>query len=118
LARRHELPPLEPDEFPKIGYIVNNVAAGFLLHSEMKSIAFLDGFLVNPESGLRDRHRAICWLTATLLAHAEVLHLKTLGALTQSHGIEKIAKRFGFERKGEYIAIEKQMDKPKEKDEW
>jgi hypothetical protein len=56
--RERDVPELSKDSIPKFGFIVPNVACGFLTRTDTK-VAFFDCFVTNPGATREDRGQAI-----------------------------------------------------------
>lgn len=94
------LPPRSMDDLGSTGFIIHNVACGFLLRTEARAFAMLDGFATNPTAPLRVRHAAIARLMARLLAEAKEHGISHVGGFTSSSGMGRLARRAGLEHAG------------------
>lgn len=91
---------------PNIGYIIDGLAAGFLIQTDC-GVAFLDGFISNPNSDPNERDLALDEITGELLREAEEAGYQEIAAFTRSHSIEKRARRWGLTAKGSYMLYSK-----------
>jgi len=89
--------PLRPDALPKIGLMVEGLAAGFLFETESPEVAILDSFITNPEAPLRKRYRACQEILAALGKLAAEKGISRLVGFTDSRGVADMAARLGYE---------------------
>jgi hypothetical protein len=88
-------------ELGKVGLIVPDVACGFLLGTDAREFAVLDGFCTNPAATLAARHEAIWAIMTRLIEEAKSRGISRIGGFTLSSGMGKVAKRVGLEHVGE-----------------
>jgi hypothetical protein len=86
------LPPPNAEWLPEIGFVVDNVAAGFVYNAEGK-LALLEGYITNPASEAYVREKALDLLTATLI---EAVRCPRIYAVTTNPAIVRRASRLGF----------------------
>jgi hypothetical protein len=99
---------IRPNEnvfFPKTGYVVEGVAAGFLYIVMGAPLGYLDGYIANRKASKSDRNQALDLITEMLLALAKVKRIRYLKCDTQVDPIRERAKRFGFTSLGEYTVL-------------
>ena len=99
--------PVPATDMPNIGYIIDGLAAGFLIQTDC-GVAFLDGFISNPTSDPNERDLALDEITGELLREAEELGYQEIAAFTRNHSIEKRARRWGLTSKGAYTLYVKE----------
>lgn len=83
-------------EFPKIGGVVDNVAAGFLYVDQSSTVAFMENFITNPEAKPVESHEAINKIIDLLAYEAKLLGITTIRSGTSKSGVLKVAKKKGF----------------------
>jgi hypothetical protein len=96
---------IEPPErsyYPKTGYIIEGLAAGFLYKFEGVPIGFLDGYISNPKSNKYDRGRALDFITELLIKWSEMKSIKRLLATSKHPMIKERALRVGFKEMTDY----------------
>lgn len=121
LVERSDIPVLkdwykahgQPDNatifLPPLGFIVPNVAAGFLCRTDSK-VAFLDCYISNPESFEETRDEALDSITEHLLRAAFHSGFKKVIALTNVPAIVNRAQRFGFSNKMEFTFLVREVE--------
>jgi hypothetical protein len=92
---------LKGAKFPKVGFIAEGVAAGFLYQTD-GGFALVEGFITNPDAPMRDRMIGLEMVTELLILEAEKLGVKHLVGMTQRKSIGRLGKRHGFRDLGEY----------------
>lgn len=86
-----------PDKkyFPKTGFIVNGIAAGFIYYTD-SPIAIIDCYLSNPGSLKEDRDKALDLITEELIKNAVFHKCLMIKCDTGLESIKKRALKFGF----------------------
>lgn len=93
--------------FSSSGCIVPGVAAGFIYYTN-SGMAFLDGYITNPEARMRDRYLALKAVTAKLLHIAEhASEVKMICCSSNKRSIGKMAMSFGFKDDGMHNSFSK-----------
>lgn len=80
---------------PWIGYIVDDVAAGFLYQTD-SGIALLENFISNKDSRADARSDALDQITSALVKKAEELGYLHIIAFSSLPAIEERARKHGF----------------------
>lgn len=80
---------------PTNGYIVPNIAVGFLYKTD-SSAAFLDFFISNKEIPYEKRQEAFDEIARQLISRAKELGFTTVVGTTSSTGMMNRCERFGF----------------------
>ncbi len=94
---------------PKTGYIVSQVAAGFLYTTD-SNLALLEGYITNPRASKRVCITAIDSITTALLRTAKELGVKHILAFCDSHGIKRIAqRRHGMSEVGNFSLVTREI---------
>lgn len=88
-------PALAPAQVKMRGFIVPNVAVGFLMQTDA-GVAYLENFCSNPAASPKYVARAIDQITAELFALAISLGIEAVAAFTLLPSIEKRGKRLGM----------------------
>jgi hypothetical protein len=83
-------------ELGSIGFIVDGVAAGFLLQTEAVGVAMLDGFATNPHARGVVRYEAMTEIAERLCGVARMRGVTKLGWFTSSKTLIEIGGRMGF----------------------
>lgn len=96
------------DMLPHHGVMVPGVAAGFLYRTD-SGICILDGYVTNPEAPVTKRAEALREITDFLLESARFGGASYCMALCKTRGVEKLARRNGFERVGVYALTGKEL---------
>jgi hypothetical protein len=81
--------------FPKIGFVSNRIAAGFLVKTDTETCIF-DYLVSDPREAPMDRGRAVIEVVAALLAAGRVLGFRRVSILTGLSGVKDLAARFGL----------------------
>ena len=85
----------DPDCFPRIGAVVEGVAAGFLFQTDSK-IGLLENYISNPEAGPRERDTALNLITQILIETGRQIGLKSIAGFTSVPAIAKRAVKNGM----------------------
>jgi len=93
LARRG-IPPFAMKDIPDKGFIVENVAVGFL--AEMKGACFLEGIITNPHVPARIRYEAVKKIAVGLLELAKDCGYDRCIIISNKRSLLKIAGKLGF----------------------
>ena len=88
-------PGLSPHHLEMTGYIVEDVAAGFVMQTDA-GIAFLENYISNPDARPRDVAKAVDQISEALMGFAKDAGFEYIGALTVLRSIQKRAKRLGL----------------------
>jgi len=91
-------------DVPQLGYVVDNVAAGFIANAEFM-FGIMDSFITNPETEPLARHEALTLIIERLIADAKGLGLKRLLAFSTDDGILKRQQHHGFVQHQNKLAI-------------
>ena len=97
---RGMLPP-EKHLYPEIGFIVDNVGAGFIYQTD-SALCFFDGYISSPASTKDERKEAFDKITLALVRTAKDHGFRQILAYTKNPGTKRMCDRFNFELKGEY----------------
>lgn len=96
-----KLKPLSFRHVPQIGYIIPEIACGYLVQSD-NGTTFLEGFITNPEADSVDRTEAIDRIAKQLLNEAKILGYKQIFALTKHNNITTACNNNEFKNIGQY----------------
>lgn len=96
-----QMAPMRRDIIPKVGYIVDGVAAGFLYQTD-SSMCLLDGFIANPLAEKHERAEALDKITDALISDADRLDFFSIVAMTKNEAIRERCRKYHFSPKGEY----------------
>lgn len=99
--RAREMPVPERSLFPKIGFIVDNIAAGFIYFTD-SSVAIIDCYISNPKSDKRNRDEALRAITGALITTAKFHKVKLLKCDTSLDAVKIRAEASGFKRIGAF----------------
>lgn len=92
---KHHMKPINESFLPAIGYIVPDVAAGFLYYTD-SSVCMLEGFVTNPEAPAPNRHEALNQIIIACMDEAKVKGFQKICGFTIDDSILERATRFGF----------------------
>lgn len=84
-----------PGDFPKVGFIEDLCAAGFLTETDTPC-AILDFFISNPECPAGDRSKALDLITQNLISHAKRKGFRRVICTTSVPAIHKRAVSMKF----------------------
>lgn len=94
--------------FPDIGFIVDNVGAGFIYQTD-SSLCFLDGYVSNPGSTKDQRKTAFDSISNALILTAKAHGFSQILAYTKNSEIRKRCERFQFMLRGDYTLYCKEL---------
>lgn len=101
--------PVPPLEFlSNHGYIVDDVAAGFLYLTN-SAVGIIDGYVTNPESDKSARDNALDWITIHLTAYAKNSGCKLLKCDSKIKEVIIRAKDHGFKEIGQFTCLAKEL---------
>lgn len=83
------------DSLPKVGFIINGVAAGFLMQTDTKS-CILEPFISNPNKSVEERDNALTGLLDRLVKEAKLLGYTHVFGFSTSPTMIKRAHNQGF----------------------
>ena len=108
-CRSRKLPITMLQLLPTHGVIVPDVAVAFLYRTDSK-IAYVDGFVSNPEATVVSRTEAFDAITIALEVLARRLGFSHLWVFTRRNGVVALAGRHGFETDDhQYIFVGKEL---------
>jgi hypothetical protein len=81
---------------PKSGFIVDNVAMGFM-YSTDSSIAYIEGFVANKEAPAEQRALAIDLICKAIMTHAKNMGFKVILGVSNIESICTISQTNGFQ---------------------
>lgn len=87
--------------FPQVGFIVDNIACGFLYFTD-SSVAFIDGYVSNPESDKYERGEALDMITNELIKMAIFHKCKMIIGDSKIDQIKHRALKHGFKDSGKH----------------
>jgi hypothetical protein len=93
---------------PNIGFVVPGIGAGFIYMTD-SSIAFIEGFITNPEADSKDRNDALDRISENLILYARVMGVKFIKCETKFREIELRAERLGFKSLGQTTSMVKEI---------
>lgn len=96
---------IKPEELPKIGFIRNNAAAGFLYETGT-SVALIENMVTNPDVSIFERYNGVREVTKKLLEVAKFRRYRVT-CITRSRSISRIATSFGFKGYGWYEILQR-----------
>jgi|WetSurMetagenome_2_1015567.scaffolds.fasta_scaffold100855_2 hypothetical protein len=102
------LPKIPEWSLPKIGFIVEDVACGFLIYMS-NECGLLDFFISNPFATKEDREDAFDAIVYELEDLAKKCKLKILFANSKIKTMKTLAEKMGFEYMGEYSEYKKEL---------
>lgn len=91
-----KIPTPSRDAFPTLGWLVPNVAAGFLFRDPSCSTAFLENVVSNPMAKALEVHRAIESITNRAVASARKFGITGIHSFTNRAGVARLGLRLGF----------------------
>lgn len=106
LAHRVHVPGF--NDFPPIGLVVDGLAAGFLILTDVR-MGIFDFFISNPDSDSRDRFHAIEEIIDGLTEIAKERGMRAIRCDTQLPVIVNKALSHGFENLGAYQVFIKEI---------
>jgi hypothetical protein len=78
------------------GFIVENICMGFL-YSTDSDIAFIEGYISNPDCNRKDRKEALDILSNRLLDEAKALGFKKVLSFSNRPSVKSRMKKYGYE---------------------
>ena len=97
-----------PEMLPKVGFIVEGVAAGWLYQTD-SALGIIENFVTNPEAPARRRWVAVDELATALERHAKSLGIQALKITTGHRSIGRIAIRHGCAYLGPAHVLSKEV---------
>ena len=94
--------PMPEWSIPPSGFIVDDVAAGFLTLTN-NYVGILDFYISNPFSSSRERNQALDFITKELIEFAKVMGCKMITCSSQVNSIQSRALKHGFKKDGDFI---------------
>lgn len=94
--------------FPKVGFIVNKIAAGFIYFTD-SSVAIIDCYISNPSSNAKERNEALDAITGALITVGKQHNIKLLKCDTQVDAIKIRAESAGFKRIGAFDSFKMEL---------
>jgi hypothetical protein len=107
-TEEHEMQAPDFELLPETGFIVDNVACGFIYLTNSK-LAILEGFVTNPKSNKDTRNDALDDITLELMQIAKKSGYKVLKCETRLNAIVKRAEKFGFKEIGIFKTLIKEI---------
>jgi len=104
--REMNVPP--QDFLSSMGYIVDNVAAGFI-YTTNSCVAIIDTYITNPDSDKKDRDIALDWITIHLTAYAKNGGYKIVKCDSSIKKVIKRATNHGFKEVGQFTSLVKEL---------
>lgn len=96
------------DLFPKVGFIVDQVAAGFIYYTDSK-VAIIDNYITNPRSDADERDEALNLITQELIGNAAFHGCTLVKCDTVLDIVKKRAMTFGFKSIGHFESFIKKL---------
>jgi len=93
---------------PDTGFIVDHVAAGFLILTS-NGCAILDFYVSNPNSNKDERDKALDLITEELIEAAREVGVRLLVCSSRSEAIKVRAMKHGFKLSGLYACFEMEL---------
>jgi hypothetical protein len=100
--------PLSEHLYPDIGFIVENIGAGFLYQTD-SALCFIDGYISSPSSDKEERRVAFDKITTAIVRTAKDHGFRSILAYTKNQGVKGMCDRFNFQFKGEYTLYVKEI---------
>jgi hypothetical protein len=94
----------DPMFLPHIGYMVDDIAAGFIYFTDSK-IAIIDNFITNKQSNKEERDSALDGIVKALLGSAKTGGAKMIKCDSDIDAIKKRAVKMGFTPVGIFSAF-------------
>lgn len=108
-CRSRNLPTTMLQLLPRHGLIVPDVAVAFLYQTDSK-IAYVDGFMSNPDATMDDRVRAFDLITEGVEELARSLGFKQIWVFTTRKGVAAQAERHGWKAQDRrYLFVSKEL---------
>lgn len=92
----HGWTPPSQEMLPEIGFVVDNIAAGFLYKTDSK-ITWLEFIIANPRSEKNERSKALDLVIEQLYSKAKELGFKAVFTSATHKGLIDRYKKHGFE---------------------
>lgn len=100
---------LEMPKLPPTGFIVDGVAATFLVKTD-SGVAFAEAYVTNPAAPAGPRSIALDDLTAALIDEARDCGFTSLIAITENKGLcARAVERHGFIYVGQKLGLSKEL---------
>lgn len=93
---------------PSVGFIIEGLCAGFIYMTD-SGVSFIEGYITNPDSSLKDRSRGLDIITECLISHAKIMGAKLIKCETRFNGIRRKAEKFGFRSLGKTTSMVKEI---------
>jgi hypothetical protein len=99
------LNPHLPTSYPNVGYVVDRMAAGFLMQTDT-DLCMFELFVSDPKAPLGARIRAVTDCILMIVERARDLGFKRICIETNSTGIRKFANQLGMTIRKETTCLE------------
>lgn len=84
-----------PDLYPRVGFVVNGIAVGFLYQTDAPAVAWLDGVVTDPASLPDARAAALRELVEALYAEASKLGCRLVWSTTSAPSLVELGQACG-----------------------
>lgn len=105
---RHGIQAPEASSLSKFGYIVPEVAAGFLYRTD-SDVCLIEGVITNPTACRRERLGAVKLIASGLTEAASALGFKRVFAMTQKRSLGRVGLAQGFSHLGGFEFYSKEI---------
>lgn len=95
-------------DLPSIGYIENDIAAGFLVETNCTT-AVLDFFFSNPKASKEERSNSILEIADALIEAAQLYGFKRVKFQSKIESVINIGEKIGFEETGTFRSFVKEI---------
>ncbi len=81
--------------YPDVGFVVDDLAIGFLYQTDAPHVAWLDGVVTDPDSTAEQRAKALPQLISALYSEADKLGIRAVFATTSAPSLVELGKANG-----------------------
>ncbi len=96
--------PAQYHALPEIGFIVENIACGFLYKTD-SSVALIENLIANPEESRENRDEALDIVVSSILDEAKKLGYRSITGITRLEPVLKRAFKHGFNNMPHLYAV-------------
>lgn len=104
----HNIQPMSIEFYPAKGFIIENIAAGFLYQTD-SNVVFAENFITNPLESPEKRFNALELISKYILEYVESIKPKKIIVSSKERSMIERAKRLEFKEIDNYTILHKNV---------